>query len=134
MCNNMKTNINKSWVPIIWFFAWGIFQAYVVISVIIGTWKIPSAFPKEPYEALLYSDIFFIPIYFMTSLLLFKKHYFGNILGLLSGGAMIYALIYLLALSNFKGTIIIVFDSLFLIMNLISVFIIIMNIRKVNVI
>lgn len=117
----MNTKERKPWVAIVWFFAWGIFQAYVVYAVINGTWNRPKAFPEEAYNTLMYPDMFFIPIYFLTSYLLFKQHGLGKILGLIAGGAMVYALIYLLALSKLKGTINLFFDSLFLTINILAV-------------
>ena len=70
----------------------------------------------------MYPDMFFIPIYFLTAYLLFKQSRFGKILGLIAGGAMIYALIYLLALSKLKGAINLFFDSIFLAMNILAMF------------
>ena len=117
----MNTKEHKPWTAIIWFFAWGIFQAYAVYAVINGTWDRPEAFPMEAYNALIYPDMFFIPLYFFTAWLLFKRHRLGKIFGIFSGGAMVYALIYLLALSKLKGAINIGFDGLFLILNILAV-------------
>lgn len=117
----MNKKERKPWVAIIWFFAWGIFQAYAVYAVINGTWNRPEAFPEEAYNALMYPDMFFIPIYFLTAYLLFKQNHVGKIFGLIAGGAMIYALIYLLALSKLKGVINLCFDSLFLTINILAV-------------
>jgi len=128
----MKTNEQKPWIAIIWFFAWGIFQAYVVCAVINGTWVRPEAFPEEAYNTLVYPDMFFIPIYFLTAYLLLKQNRFGKILGLIAGGAMIYALIYLLALSKLKGAINLCFDSLFLIINTLAVLQIVKFIENKN--
>ena len=117
----MNTKKRKPWIAIAWFFAWGIFQAYAVGAVVNGTWVRPEAFPEEAYNTLMYPDMFFIPIYFLTAYLLFKQSRFGKILGLIAGGAMIYALIYLLALSKLKGTINLFFDGLFLSINILAV-------------
>jgi hypothetical protein len=117
----MNTKEQKPWIAIIWFFAWGIFQAYAVIAVINGTWVRPEALPEEAYNTLMYPDMFFIPIYFFTAYLLFKQNRLGKILGLIAGGAMIYALIYLLALSKLEGAINLFFDSLFLTINILAV-------------
>jgi hypothetical protein len=117
----MNTKEQKPWIAIIWFFAWGIFQAYAVGSVINGTWVRPEAFPEEAYNTLMYPDMFFIPVYFLTAYLLFIQNRLGNILGLIAGGAMIYALIYLLALSKLKGAINLCFDSLFLTINVLAI-------------
>jgi len=53
----------KPWIAIMWFTLWGLFQAYAVASVIAGTWIRPEAFPEEAYYALMYPDMFFIPLY-----------------------------------------------------------------------
>ncbi len=126
----MNQNRNKLWIPIIWFAAFGIFQAYVIISVINGSWQRPEAFPVEAYYALMYPDIFIIPFYFLTSILLYRNHYLGSIFGLLTGGAVIYVMIYLLALADFKGTINITFDGIFLIVNTVAVFQIFKNLKS----
>ncbi len=116
-----STQQKKPWVAIIWFAFWGIFQAYAVFSVFIGSWKRPEAFPEEAYNALIYPDIFFIPLYLCTSILLFFKKYLGYIFGLISGGAVVYVMIYLLALSGFKGLENLIFDTLFLIINVFAI-------------
>jgi len=118
----MNIKERKPWIAIIWFLIWGIFQAYAVSAVVHGTWVRPEAFPEEAYNTLMYPDMFFIPIYFLTAYLLFKQSRFGKILGLIAGGAMIYALIYLLALSKLKGAINLFFDSIFLAMNILAMF------------
>jgi hypothetical protein len=129
----MNKNNNRLWLAIIWFAVWGIFQAYAIISILNGNWKRPEAFPVEAYNALVYPDIFIIPFYFLTSVLLYRSHYLGNVFGLLSGGAVIYIMIYLLALADFKGVINITFDSLFLTVNTLAVFQIIRDIKsKIN--
>lgn len=111
----------KPWIAITWFTVWGLFQAYAVASVIAGTWTRPEAFPEEAYYALMYPDMFFIPLYFAAAILLFRGHYLGKIIGLLAGGAVIYIMIYLLALSGLKGAINLSFDSAFLIADSIAV-------------
>ena len=108
----------KPWLSIIWFGVWGLFQSFVVFSVIAGTWKRPEAFPEEAYNALMFPDMLFIPLYFATAILLFQNKPLGKIFGLIAGGAVVYVMIYLLALSGFKGTENLIFDSLFLIINL----------------
>jgi hypothetical protein len=129
----MNKNNNRLWLAIIWFAVWGIFQAYAIISILNGNWKRPEAFQVEAYNALVYPDIFIIPFYFLTSVLLYRSHYLGNVFGLLSGGAVIYIMIYLLALADFKGVINITFDSLFLTVNTLAVFQIIRDIKsKIN--
>lgn len=111
----------KPWIAIIWFAVWGIFQAYAVFSVINGTWERPPAFPEEAYNALIYPDMFFIPLYLLSSILLFLQHPVGRILGLVSGGAVIYVMIYLLALSGFKGTENLIFDGIFLTLDTLAI-------------
>src|SRR3989338_1679778 len=114
--------MKKPWIAIIWFAVWGLFQAYAVFSVITGSWDRPEAFPEEAYNSLIYPDIFFIPLYLVTSVLLFRNHRLGYICGLIAGGAVIYVMIYLLALSGLKGMENLIFDGLFLAVNMISVF------------
>lgn len=113
-----STHQKKPWIAIIWFAFWGIFQAYAVFSVFTGSWERPEAFPEEAYNALIYPDIFFIPLYFCSSILLIFRKYLGYILGLISGGAVVYVMLYLLALSGFKGFENLIFDILFLIINI----------------
>ena len=126
----MNEKQNKPWVAIVWFAIWGIFQVYAIVSVLNGSWEKPAAFPAEAYYALVYPDLFIIPFYFLTSILLYRNNYLGNIFGLLSGGVVIYVMIYLLALSEFKGAINLVFDSTFLIVNTFAVFQIIKNTKS----
>ena len=114
--------MKKPWIAIIWFAIWGLFQAYAVFSVITGSWDRPEAFPEEAYNSLIYPDIFFIPLYLVASALLFRNHRLGYICGLIAGGAVIYVMIYLLALSGLKGMENLIFDGLFLSVNMISVF------------
>ena len=114
-----KTN-PKPWIAIIWFAVWGIFQAYAVFSVMSGSWERPAAFPEEAYNSLIYPDLFFIPVYLLTSFLLFRKHTMGRIFGFIAGGAVIYVMIYLLALSGLKGVENLFFDGLFLSINIIA--------------
>lgn len=114
----MKTP--RPWFAIIWFAFWGLFQAFAVFSVINGSWERPAAFPEEAYNSLIYPDLFFIPVYLLTSFLLFQKHLFGRAFGFIAGGAVIYVMIYLLALSGLKGIENLVFDGLFLSVNIIA--------------
>tara|TARA_B100000315_G_C14340212_1_gene479218 strand:+ start:61 stop:309 length:249 start_codon:yes stop_codon:yes gene_type:complete len=69
----------KPWIAITWFAIWGIFQAYALSSVITGSWQKPEAFPEEAYNALIYPDLLFIPLYLMTSYLLFREHKLGSV-------------------------------------------------------
>ncbi len=112
---------SKPWVAIIWFAVWGLFQAYAVISVIMSSWKRPEAFPEEAYNSLIYPDMVFIPLYLSTSILLLREHHIGKIFGLIAGGGVVYVMIYLLALSGLKGIENLIFDSLFLCINIVAV-------------
>lgn len=111
----------KPWIAIVWFAVWGLFQAYAVSSVLLGTWVRPEAFPEEAYNSLIYPDMVFIPLYLAASVLLFLRNRMGSAFGLVAGGAVIYVMIYLLALSGLKGTENIVFDGLFLGVNILAI-------------
>lgn len=113
--------MTKPWLAILWFLAWGVFQAFAVGSVFAGHWTAPAAFPIEAYYALIYPDVAFIPLYFAAAILLWRGHWLGSALGLLAGGAVLYVLIYLLALSRFSGAINVTFDGLFLLADLLAV-------------
>lgn len=117
----MREDIKRPWLAIIWFAVWGLFQAYAVSAVIAGVWHRPEAFPEQAYNSFIYPDIFFIPLYLCASLLLFRRHRLGYIFGLVAGGAVIYVMIYLLALSGFKGALNLIFDGLFLTVDTIAV-------------
>lgn len=112
--------IKKPWLTIVWFAVWGIFQTYAVFSVVTGSWQRPEAFPEQAYNALIYPDIFFIPVYLSVSVLLFFDHPLGYALGLAAGGAVTYVMIYLFALSGLKGAENLMFDSVFLFINTLS--------------
>ena len=116
--NEKTMKQNRPWLSIIWFGIWGLFQSYAVISVLSGTWTRPEAFPEEAYNSLIFPDMIFIPFYFATSILLFRNNPLGKIFGLVSGGAVVYVMIYLFALSGLKGTENLIFNSLFIIINL----------------
>lgn len=124
--------MKRLWLAIIWFAVWGLFQAYAVISVLLGNWKRPEAFPKEAYEALIYPDMFFIPLYLSTSFLLYKKHPLGSVAALTAGGAVTYVMIYLLALSGLKGVENLSFDFLFLTVNTAAVIQLIKNMHNLK--
>jgi hypothetical protein len=111
----------KPWFAILWFGVWGIFQTYAVLSILTGKWKKPSAFPEEAYHALIYPDMVFIPLYFLTCGLLLLQRQSGYILGFISGGAIMYVLIYLLALAKLKGVANLIADGLFLFLDVIAV-------------
>ena len=112
--------MKKPWIAIVWFGIWGIFQAYAVCAVLCGNWEKPEAFPEQAYKALIYPDMVFIPLYFTSSVLLLYQHYLGYTFGLMSCGAVVYVMIYLLSLSDLKGEANLVFDSIFLIVNIIA--------------
>lgn len=112
--------MKKPWIAIVWFGIWGIFQAYAVCAVLCGNWEKSEAFPEQAYKALIYPDMVFIPFYFTSSVLLLYQHYLGYTFGLMSCGAVIYVMIYLLSLSGLKGEVNLVFDSIFLIVNIVA--------------
>ena len=104
----------KPWFAIAWFTLWGLFQGFAVVSVLNGTWERPSAFPQEAYETLIYPDMFFIPLYFVTAALLYRRHTLGRTFAFVAGGGVIYAMLYLIALSGFSGAGNLVADGIFL--------------------
>jgi hypothetical protein len=95
--------MKKPWFAIIWFGVWGVFQAFAVGLVLAGRWHRPEVFPEEAYVALIYPDMAFIPLYLLASGLLLMRHPFGVVFALVAGGGVSYALIYLFALSGFRG-------------------------------
>ena len=107
-------NISRASFAICWFAIWGLFQGFAVFSVLNGTWERPEAFPAGVYEALIYPDMVFIPFYLLTAGLLFCRHWFGSILAFVTGGGIVYVMIYLLALSGFSGASNLVADGVFL--------------------
>ena len=113
-----RNDIARPWFAIGWFLAWGLFQMFAVISVLNGTWERPAAFPSGVYEALIWPDMLFVPLYLAAAALLWRRHWLGNILALAAGGGILYAMIYLLALSGLSGAVNIVADSLFLVCTL----------------
>jgi len=112
--------MNRPWFAIIWFLTWGLFQAYAVASIFTGTWQKPEDFPEEAYFALIYPDMFFIPLYLLTAGLLLLGHWLGGALAFVAGGGVIYVMIYLLALSGLSGTVNLIADGIFLSCTLIS--------------
>ncbi|VAW37280.1 hypothetical protein MNBD_DELTA02-1003 [hydrothermal vent metagenome] len=105
-----------------WFAFWGIFQAFAVAMVLLGRWKRPEAFPEEAYNSLVWPDLFFIPLYLATAVLLFKRRKEGRVLGVFSGGAVSYVMVYLIALSGLEGIVNLAFDGVFLGLNLAATF------------
>ena len=109
--------MRKPWIAIIWFCFWGLFQTYAVGSVIQGSWQRPDVFPEAAYNALIYPDMVFIPLYFLASMLLFLGKPLGSVLAWMAGGGVLYVMIYLLALSGLQGWENLLFDGLFLTVN-----------------
>ena len=110
--------MKKCWFAIIWFAIWGIFQAYAVTMVLLGKWKRPEAFPEEAYNSLIWPDMVFIPLYLLTAVLLYMRKKSGEVLGVLSGGAVTYVMVYLFALSGLHGAVNMIFDGAFLGLNI----------------
>ena len=115
-----RNDIARPWFAIGWFLAWSLFQTFAVISVLTGTWQRPAAFPAGVYEALIWPDMLFIPLYAATAALLWWRHWLGSVLAFVAGGGILYAMIYLLALSGLSGTVNLVADSLFLVLTLVA--------------
>ena len=113
-----RSEPTRPWFAIGWFLVWGLFQSFAIASVLNGTWERPAAFPAGVYEALIWPDLFFVPLYAATAALLWKRHWLGNALAFLAAGGIIYAMIYLLALSRLSGAVNVVADSLFLVFTL----------------
>ena len=110
----------RPWFAIGWFLVWGLFQTFAVISVLNGNWERPPAFPAGAYEALVWPDTFFVPLYLGTAALLWQRHWLGGVLAFTAGGGIIYVMIYLLALSRLAGAVNLVADSLFLVCTLVA--------------
>ena len=110
----------RPWFAIGWFLVWGLFQTFAVVSVLSGTWERPAAFPAGVYEALIWPDMLFIPLYLGAAALLLKRHWLGTVLAFAAGGGTIYVMIYLLALSGISATVNFVADSLFLVFTLVA--------------
>jgi len=86
--------------------------------VLLDRWNKPEAFPEQAYWALIWPDLFFIPLYLVTAYLLSKGRRTGAVTGVFSGGAVTYVMIYLLALSGLEGVVNLGFDGLFLGLNI----------------
>lgn len=104
----------KPWIAIVWFAVWGVFQSFAIVAIINGTWKRPAAFPPGVYESLIYPDTVFVPLYFLSAILLYRRHPLGRTAGLVAGGGIVYVMIYLLALSGFSGAVNLSADAVFL--------------------
>ena len=72
----------RPWFAILWFAVWGLFQAYAVVSLLAGRWVRPEAFPEGPYNALVYPDVLFIPLYLAAAVLLVLRRQAGMTLSL----------------------------------------------------
>ena len=82
----LNGTIKRPWFAIGWFAFWGLFQGFIVASVLAGTWERPPAFPQEAYETLIYPDMFFIPLYLLTATLLYWRHWLGSVSAFVAGG------------------------------------------------
>ena len=111
----------RCWYSIIWFLSWGVFQAYAVTALLIGSWRRPDVFPAEAYRALIFPDLLFVPIYMLSAVLLYLRSPAGVVFGLLAGGAVTYVMVYLLALARFSGAENLAADGLFLLLNVVAV-------------
>ncbi len=107
----------RPWFSISWFAAWGLFQTFAVASLLAGRWDRPEAFPEGPYNALVWPDILFIPLYLTSALLFFRRRRAGLVVAVFAGGAVTYVMVYLLALSRFQGFGNVIGDSVFLLLN-----------------
>ncbi len=115
-----RSELTRPWFAIGWFLVWALFQTFAVVSVLNGTWDRPSAFPAGVYEALIWPDMLFVPLYLGAAALLWKRHWLGTALAFVASGGILYAMIYLLALSGLSGTVNLVADSLFLVFTLVA--------------
>ena len=111
----------RPWFTIIWFAVWGLFQTFAVASLLAGQWARPEAFPEGPYNALVYPDVLFVPLYLAAAVLLYLRRRSGMVIALFAGGAVTYVMIYLLALSDLKGLGNVVGDGVFLVLNAVAV-------------
>ena len=116
---NRQSAAVRPWFAIGWFTFWGLFQGFIVFSVLSGTWERPPAFPQEAYESLIYPDMFFIPLYLLTATMLYRRHWLGSVSAFVAGGGIIYVMIYLLAL-GFSGIDNVIMDGIFLVCTLVS--------------
>ncbi len=117
---SIESTERRPWFAICWFVVWGVFQAFAVLSVLNGTWQRPDAFPAGVYESLVYADMFFVPLYWLSAALLFTRHWLGGPLAFAAGGGILYVMIYLFALSGFSGTVNLVADGVFVAFTLLS--------------
>ena len=78
-------------------------------------------YPLSSVVGLIYPDITFIPLYLWSALLLCFGHAWGYLLGLIAGGAVLYVMVYLLALARLTGPTNLMADGLFLMINTLAV-------------
>ena len=81
------------------------------------------------YEATIWPDMFFVPLYVTAAVLLWKRHWLGSVLAFVAGGGIIYVMIYLLALARLTGTVNVVADSLFILCTLVALWQVAVRIR-----
>ena len=115
-----RSEPTRPWFAIGWFLTWGLFQTFAVVSVLNGTWERPAAFPAGVYKALIWPDMLFLSLYLGAAALLWKRHWLGSVMAFAAGGGILYAMIYLLALSELSGAVNLVADSLFLVFTLVA--------------
>ena len=113
--------MSKPWFAVIWFVLWGSFQTFVVLSILRGKWKRPAAFPEAAYNALIWPDMVFIPLYFAAAILLFIGSPLGVPVALVAGGGTLYVMIYLFALSKMKGKENLIWDGVFTVCTLAAI-------------
>ena len=111
----------RPWFAIGWCLIWSVFQTFAVVAVINGTWEQPEAFPAGAvYESLIWPDVFFVPLYVAAAILLWRRHWLGDVLSFVAGGGIVYVMIYLLALSGLSGTVNLIVDGLVLACTLVA--------------
>ena len=125
-----RSGPTRPWLAIGWFLACGVFQAFAVVSVLNGTWERPEAFPAGVYEALIWPDMLFVPLYVSTAALLWTRHWLGGVLAFAAGGGIVYAMLYLLALSRLSGAVNVVADGLFLVITLAALWQVATRVKK----
>jgi hypothetical protein len=114
MPDTVRDSTPRPWFAICWLTVWGLFQAFAVLSILNGTWERPPAFPSGVYEALIYPDLVFVPLYLGSAWLMYRRHRLGPPLALVACGGIVYVMIYLVALSHLAGAVNLVADVVFL--------------------
>ena len=127
----MVAPMTRPWFAIGWFLTWSLFQTLAILSVLNGTWESPDGFVAvgAAYEATIWPDMFFVPLYVTAAVLLWKRHWLGSVLAFVAGGGIIYVMIYLLALARLTGTVNVVADSLFILCTLVALWQVAVRIR-----